>query len=71
MYDEVMPDGQLHRILIPFNLRYLFRYEAELLLEKAGFSVEGQHGSWDLEPFESESSRMIIVARRVEGAETT
>ena len=71
MYDETMPDGPLNRTLIPFDLRYIFRFEAALLLEKAGFIVEEVYGSWDLEPFVSESSRMVIVARRVEGADTT
>ncbi len=71
MYDEAMPNGPLHRTLIPFDLRYIFHYEAALLLEKAGFIVEEVYGSWGLEPFVSESPRMVIVARRVEGADTT
>jgi len=64
IYDEVMPDGQLRRTLVPYDIRYLWRFEAELLLDKAGFDLEEVYGDWDLGPFEDESDRMILVARR-------
>jgi hypothetical protein len=34
----------------------------ELLLGKAGLVVEALYGSYDLDPFESDSERMIFVA---------
>ncbi|GAB4569399.1 MAG: class I SAM-dependent methyltransferase [Anaerolineae bacterium] len=64
IYDEVFPDGSLRRTVFPFTMRYLGRFEAELLLEKAGFVVEDVYGSWDLDPFDVGSERMIFVARR-------
>ncbi len=64
MYDQVAPDGTIRRTLAEFDLRYLWRFEAELLLEKAGYAVEGIYGSWDLAPFASDSDRMILVVRR-------
>ena len=64
IYDEVFPDGQLKRTLAPFDARYLHRFEGELLLDKAGFALEQVYGSYDLDPFTSESDRMIFVARR-------
>jgi SAM-dependent methyltransferase len=64
MYDEIARDGQVRRTIVPFTLRYLWRFEAELLLEKAGFAIDGLYGDWDLSPFESESDHMVIVARR-------
>ncbi|MCC7354618.1 MAG: methyltransferase domain-containing protein [Anaerolineae bacterium] len=67
VYDETLPDGTLRRALAPFKLRYLWRYEAELLLDKAGYVVEELYGSYYLEPFSSSSGRMIFVARRREG----
>lgn len=67
VYDETLPDGTLRRTLAPFKMRYLWRYEAELLLDKAGYAVEEVYGSWQLEPFTSDSARMILVARRGEG----
>ncbi|OIO98695.1 MAG: hypothetical protein AUK03_00915 [Anaerolineae bacterium CG2_30_64_16] len=62
VYDEVALDGQLRRILAPFDLRYLWRFEAELLLKQAGFALEAIYGDWGLSPFESTSDRMILVA---------
>ena len=38
--------------------------EMALLLDRAGFAIEALYGDWDLGPFESESSRMIWIARR-------
>lgn len=64
IYDEVFPDGQVRRTLAPFQARYLHRYEGELLLDKAGFTPEQVYGSYDLDPYENDSERMIFVARR-------
>ncbi len=64
IYDEVSADGELRRNLVPYDIRYLWRYEAELLLDKAGFELETIYGGWDLSPFESGSDRMILLARR-------
>lgn len=66
IYDEVFPDGQMRRTLAPFQARYLYRYEGELLLEKAGYSPQQVYGSYDLDPYSSESERMIFVARRAD-----
>ena len=64
IYDEIAADGSLRRTLVPFDTRYLWRFEAELLLDKAGFALEALYGDWDTSPFESASDRMILVARR-------
>jgi SAM-dependent methyltransferase len=64
MYDEVAADGRLRRTAVPFDTRYLWRFEAELLLDKAGYALEALYGDWDANPFESASDRMILVARR-------
>jgi SAM-dependent methyltransferase len=64
IYDEIAADGSLRRTVAPFDTRYLWRFEAELLLEKAGFTLEALYGDWDMSPFEGASDRMILVARR-------
>jgi SAM-dependent methyltransferase len=64
IYDEVYPDGQVRRTLAPFDMRYLWRFEAELLLKSAGFALEAVYGNWDLTPFEGTSPRLILVAQR-------
>jgi SAM-dependent methyltransferase len=66
IYDEVFPDGQVRRTLAPFQARYVYRFEGELLLGKAGFTPQQVYGSYDLDPYTSDSERMIFVARRAE-----
>ena len=64
IYDEIGASGILRRTVVPFDLRYLWRFEAELLLDKAGYVVENVYGDWDLAPLEAASERMILLARR-------
>lgn len=64
IYDESASDGNLQRTVVAFDLRYLWRFEAELLLEKAGFTIEAVYGGWDLEPYDSGSERLILIARK-------
>jgi ubiquinone/menaquinone biosynthesis C-methylase UbiE len=63
MYDAIHSDGAVHRTTVSMPLRYTFRYEAELLLERAGFAVERLYGSYRLDDYEAGSERMIFVAR--------
>lgn len=61
-YDSVDPDGTLRRVRTSFTLRYVHAAELELMLEKAGF-VEWQfYGTYDLDPFEDSSERLIALA---------
>jgi len=64
IYDEIAPDGQVRRTVAPFDLRYLWRYEAELLLDKSGFALEAVYGDHLMGPLEGDSDSMILVARR-------
>ncbi len=62
--DEIDAEGQVRRTLFPFSLRYIFRYEMELLLRHAGFEVEAIYGSYDLDEFSGDSEKLIATARR-------
>jgi hypothetical protein len=62
--DEVDGAGNVQRTVFPFSLRYLFRYELELLLRHSGFAVEAIYGSYDMDEFSGDSARMVAVARR-------
>lgn len=64
LYDEAAPDGTLRRTVGPYDIRYMGRFEAELLLERAGYVLEAVYGGWDLSPFEGSCDRLILVARR-------
>jgi hypothetical protein len=41
------PDGREERLVHSFALRYLFRFEAEHLLARAGFAVERVYAGYD------------------------
>lgn len=62
-YDRLRADGTTQRVAATFALRYIGRYELELLLDRAGFTDITIYGSYDLEPFTDASERMIAVAR--------
>jgi SAM-dependent methyltransferase len=62
-YDRSGSDGKVDRRCARLTLRYLYRYELELLLRLAGFRVERVYGSYDLDPYETSSPRLLAVAR--------
>jgi hypothetical protein len=47
----------VRRTLVPYDARYLWRYEAELLLKTAGFDLETISGT-GTSPLQSDSDRM-------------
>lgn len=63
-YDRVGKDGGLQRTVTPFVLRYVGRFEFEMLLREAGFTDLHFYGSYDLEPFDASSERMLVTAVR-------
>ncbi len=65
IYEEVLPDGYVRRTPCPFVLRFLWCSEAELLLQKAGFEVEGVWGDFDGAPYTTSSEHLILLARKV------
>jgi SAM-dependent methyltransferase len=64
IYEEVLPDGTVHRTACPFTLRFLWRSEAELLLEKAGLIVQEIWGDFDGNPYDSSSEHLILLATK-------
>lgn len=63
-YEVVRDDGTLSKRFVEWPYRYIYRFEAEHLLERAGFRVEALYGGYDREPFTSESSAMLFLARK-------
>jgi SAM-dependent methyltransferase len=62
------PDGRQERLVQAFPMRYLFRFEAEHLLARAGFEVEQLYADYDKSPYGSKyPGELIFVARRSEG----
>lgn len=62
IYDELDAEGRVRREIIPFTMRWLYRYELEHLLVRAGFRLEVVYGSYDLDPYESASPQLLVVA---------
>ncbi|MFN8592982.1 MAG: class I SAM-dependent methyltransferase [Thermomicrobiales bacterium] len=61
-YDVVTPAGRLERVATEFPMRYVNRAELELMLELAGFAEWQVYGSYDLDPYEDGSERLIVTA---------
>lgn len=59
------PDGRQERLVQAFPLRYLFRFEAEHLLARAGFEVEHLYADFDKQPYGSAyPGELLFVARK-------
>ena len=62
-YDRArVGDGSLTRAVGHYDTRYLHRFELEHLLERAGWRLISLYGSYELEPYGSESERMLALA---------
>ncbi len=62
IYEEIFTDGRTQRTVCPFTLRFLWRSEAELMLQAAGLQVEDVLGSFDGDPYASDSEHLILIA---------
>ncbi len=67
VFDELLKDGGVQRTVVPMTLRHVFRYELELLLDRAGYSLEDLYGDYDLSSYGEGGPRMIAVARLKDG----
>ena len=63
-YDWMTDAGFVRRRTTSFRLRYVERSEAEDGLRAAGFGDVELYGNAQLDPFEPDSDRMILVATR-------
>lgn len=60
--DRVDHHGQIQRAILPATYRFIFRHELRLLLKAGGFAVKDEYGSYDLDPIEVGSDKLIVVA---------
>jgi SAM-dependent methyltransferase len=61
-YDLTDSAGQVRRVRSRFPMRYLGASELELLLEVSGFVEWKLYGSYDLDPYDDGSDRLIVTA---------
>lgn len=66
-YDWLSDGGAVRRRTTSFRLRYLERDEVEAALQATGFDSVELYGSVQLDPFESDSDRMVFVATKSNG----
>ncbi|MFQ5342495.1 MAG: class I SAM-dependent methyltransferase, partial [Anaerolineae bacterium] len=65
IYYVTHPDGREERLVHDFPMRYLFRFEAEHLLARAGFQVEELYADYDRSPYGSKyPGELIFIARK-------
>lgn len=62
---DIVSDDKTDKFSADSELRYFFRSEMTLLLEKNGFVIDEVYGDYDFTPLKSTSSAMIFVATRV------
>lgn len=63
-YDEMFADGTLKRTVARLTLRYFYRYELQLLLERAGFSITDLYGSYYFDEYAAGSDKLIYICRK-------
>jgi len=66
IYYVTHPDGRTQRLVHAFPLRYIFKFEAEHLLARAGFEIEHVYSNYDMAPYGSKyPGELIFVARKL------
>ncbi len=65
IYDTESADGQVRRTTIPQIIRYTYRWEAQLLLERTGFALAAVYGDYEPTPYAADSPRLILAATAV------
>ena len=61
-YDLVDHAGGVRRVHSKFSMRYLVASELTLLLELTGFAEWKIYGSYDLDPYDEGSDRLLVTA---------
>lgn len=64
IYEETLPDGTTRRTVCPFPLRFLWRHEAELMLQTAGFTVEAVWGDFEGGDYDAASNQLILLGKK-------
>lgn len=65
IYYITHPDGRQQRTVHAFDFRYLFRFEAEHLLARAGFEMLAVYSDYSRNPFGSSyPGELILIARQ-------
>lgn len=66
VFEQSETDGTLRRWLATYTLRFIGRFELQLLVEHAGLRLRSLHGDYELGPLSETSERMIALIERAE-----
>ncbi len=67
VYHVTHPDGRQERLVHRLQMRCIFRFEAEHLLARAGFTVDHVYADFDRSPYGSQyPGELIFIARLVQ-----
>ena len=66
-YETTGEDGVVRRRVSEHLLRYVYRFELEYLLDRAGLQLADVYGDYNLGPLTNASERMVAIARRKHG----
>jgi SAM-dependent methyltransferase len=66
-YETTTKDGLVRRQVSEHLLRYVYRFELEYLLDRAGLALADVYGDYDLGPLTNDSERMLAIVRRRDG----
>ncbi len=69
-FDVTSRDGSVRRLIDSYSTRYIHLYELEHLLSRTGWDLVSLFGNYDLEPFTSESDRILALATPQSDVET-
>jgi SAM-dependent methyltransferase len=65
IYETIDDSGRvLDKRFVEWPYRWLYRFEAEHLLRRAGFEIEAVYGGYKREPFDTDSPLMLFLARK-------
>lgn len=67
IYEETAPDGSVRRTHCPFALRYLWRNELTLMMERCGLTVEAVWGDFEGTPYADGAEHLIMLATKAGG----
>lgn len=60
--DRLEAQGRVQRATLITHFRFIFRHEMALLLKLGGFDLKDHYGSYNLDPFDGGSEKLIAVA---------
>lgn len=67
-FDATSATGQVTRCVDRYATRYIHVFELEHLLARTGWEIVSIFGTYDLDPFDSDSDRFIVLATTNAGA---